>query len=399
MNKAIIYLLPFFILVNSCKTDRDPTTYLQNVLTDIEKIETATYQAYNEEWQPGDTTASVSFCHYVKEFNNPVDTTIGAAFVSFDCIDSTKMEFGYDGNIRALIYHDKQGVVIDDFTTRKLPFRPLAPPFFNYAKNIIQYLLTTKDSIDWSLSDVDDHYYLKLTINEDKQVEFFGKAYYIDNPYNFDETTSIYELWIAKSDNQPYKVRREMSHNIYACTCSDIEINKLSIDDLNLFACLPEGYEIRNYGDSNKDRKESTLVGEKAPGWILADKDGNNISLSDLKGKVLLIQFTGIGCGPCLASIPFIKQLKNKYDPNDFEVIAIETWVRKPHSLQVYSNKNDLNYSLLSATDKVVNDYQTGRAAPVFFIVDKQQKIKRVLNGYGEGTTDKEIIKTLNELL
>jgi len=398
----IISLLPLFIVANSCKPDKDkdPAAYLQQVLTGLEKIESATYYEHKEVWQPGDTVAANSFCDFVKEYNNPSDTTIGAAYMSFDCEDSTKMKFGYDGNVRALIYQHKQEVVIDDFTARPLPLRPLSPPFFNYAKNIINYLLTTKDSIDYNLTDTGDHYYLKLAIHEDKQVEFFGKAHYIpNNPFDTGEKTSIYELWIAKSDNLPYKVRREMSHNISVATCSKVELNKLSIGDLNIFACFPAGYEIKNYGDIGEEKTKSALIGKKAPDWVLNDKDENSISLASFKGKVLLIQFTGIGCGPCVASIPFLKQLKEKHNNDDFDIVAIETWVQKSHSLQNYSNKNGLNYTLLNATDKVIKDYQTGRSAPIFFIVDKQQNIRKIMNGYNEEITDKEITTAISDLL
>ena len=397
--KFIFFLLLLSICI-SCNTNHSSIDYLQKVLDNLEKIESATYFEYSESWQHGDTTAMSSFCRFVNEYNNPVDTAIGAAYVSFDCEDLTKMEFGYDGNMRVLIYHDKAGIVFDNFTARPLPFRPLSPPFFNYTKNIIHYTLTTKDSIDWSLMDFDDYYYLKLTIQEDKQVEFFGKAHYMpDNPYNFGETTSIYELWIAKSDNRPYKVRREMSHDISVSTCSKVEINKLSFDEFSIFDYLPFGYETRAYGENNRENNTSNLIEKKAPLWILNDKDEQTVSLSEFNGKILLLQFTGIGCGPCQASIPFLKEIKEKYDKDKFDLIAIETWSRKPHSLQNYSEKNELNYNLLSGTDDVVKDYQTGGAAPVFFILDKEQNIKKIIRGYSEEGTRKEITEAISELL
>ena len=397
--KSIFFLL-FFSVCISCNTNRSSIDYLQKVLDNLEKIESATYFEYKESWQHGDTTAMSIFCEFIKEYNNPVDTTIGAAYINFDCEDITKMEFGYDGDMRVLIYHDYQKIVFDNFTARPLPFRPLSPPFFNYTKNIILYTLTTKDSIDWSLTDFNDHYYLKLTIQEDKQVEFFGKAHYMpDNPYIFGETTSIYELWIAKSDNRPYKVRREMSHDISVSTCSKVEINTLNLDEFSIYDYLPDGYEAKAYGENNREDNVSNLIGEKAPLWILNDKDEQKVSLSGFDGKILLLQFTGIGCGPCQASIPFLKEIKEKYDKDTFDLIAIETWMRKPHSLQNYSKKNELNYSLLSGTDDVVKDYQTGGAAPVFFIIDREQIIRKVIIGYSEEGTGKEIIEAINELL
>ena len=400
----LIYLFPLFILGIGCNTDRDSTVYLQKVLANLEKIESATYFDHIESWQPGGTEAKIAFCRFIKEYNNPVDTTIGAAFLLFDCEDSTKMNLGYNGNMKASINHESQRVVLDDFSMDLLPYRMLISPFFNNAKNIINYVLTTNDSIDWSLTDLNDHYHLILTIHEDIQVEFFGKAHYMHgNPYNFSGIPSIYELWIAKSDNRPFKVKRELAHEITFRTCSNVELNKLSFPDFNMFEYLPADYEIVSYRDivnnRNKEKKASELVGKKAPDWTLLDKDENSVSFSDFKGKVLLLQFTGIGCAPCVVSIPFLKQLKNDHNTDNFELIGVETWMRKSSYLRDYSNRHALNYNLLSGTDDVVKDYQTGGAAPVFFILDKEQIVRKVINGYGESTTGKEIIEIVNELL
>ena len=65
--------------------------------------------------------------------------------------------------------------MVDDFTRRNLPFRlvGVGTPYFNYAKNIIKYVLTTQDSISVDMKDCGDEYLLSLVINEDVQVEFF----------------------------------------------------------------------------------------------------------------------------------------------------------------------------------------------------------------------------------
>ena len=97
--------------------------YLKKVLTDLEKIESATYYVTNESWQPGDSTALSTLHGFIKEYDNPMDSTIGASYVSLDANDTTKLEFCYDGNIRALPYHENKKLAIDDFTFRPLPFR------------------------------------------------------------------------------------------------------------------------------------------------------------------------------------------------------------------------------------------------------------------------------------
>jgi len=397
---GFVCLLTLSTMVIGCKTNENATDYLNKVLSNLEKIESAVYNEYCELWTPGDTVARFAYCRLIKEYDNPLDTTIGARYVVLDCEDSTKLEFAYDGRIRALVDHDAKSISVDNFTAIARPFRLVSPPFFNYAKNIIRYALSTEDSITVDLMDSGDYYYFRLTINEERQVEFFGKAHYMpENLYDFGETTSIYELWISKTNNLPYKVRKEMSHNIASTTCSNIELNKLSINDFSIYDYFPDNYETSKYGETNGERKESDLVGKKAPDWILNDKNKQSISLSSLSGKVLLIQLTGIGCGPCQASIPLLKTIKETFDSEKFELMAIETWARKPHSLQNYSNRNELNYNMLSGTDEVIKDYKTGGAVPVFFILDKQQIIQKVINGYNKETTENELMEAINKLL
>ena len=145
MRIKLLLIIFFLTALPTIYAQNSGKEYLKKVLTKLEKVESATYNITNESWQHGDSTALSILHGFVKEYNNPMDSTIGASYVSLDANDTTKMDFYYDGNIRALTYHDNKKLVIDDFTFRPLPFRPVSPPFFNHAKNIIQYALTTKD--------------------------------------------------------------------------------------------------------------------------------------------------------------------------------------------------------------------------------------------------------------
>lgn len=397
-TKSLLYCLSLLLII-SCSGTTNKNDYLEKVLSQLEQIESATYYTTNEVYQPGDTTALFVSRHFIQEYDNPKDSTIGAAYASFGDTDPTKMDFGYDGQIRMMVNHEKQRVTIDDFTYRPLPFRPLTPPFFNYTKNIIHYALTTEDSIHVDLQESIDHYRFKLIIHEDKQVEFFGKAYHMpENPYTSVDHTSSYEIWISKTENRPYKVRREMSHETTVTTCSDVKINTLSIHDFQLSDYIPEDYTVRSYGDKDEPVTVQNLTGKKAPDWTLYDMNDHTVGLKDLKSKVLLLNLTGIGCGACHASIPFLKELKETYNTDDFELISIETWMRKPRSLRVYADKQKINYPFLCGTDEVVRAYQTGGAAPYFFILDEQRIIRKVIFGYSDNLAG-EIKKSITELL
>ncbi len=399
MNK-LIYILPFLLIINTIHAQEGKREYLQKVLANLEKIKSVSYTSFNESWQPGDTVPIFTYSNYTNEYNNPNDSTIGASYAVFKTKDMDKMTFCYDGHKRVLVYDEDKAIVEDDFTARPLPYRPLSGPFYNYTKNIIKYALQTKDNITIDLQDKGNDYFFRLVIEEDTQVEFFGKAYHMPKPPFYVEPTSIYEIWIHKSDNLPYKTRRDMSHDISVKTITSVEFNKLSINDFNVSDYYPKGYTVEPYGYGNKTATSAPeLTGKQAPEWTLNDSNGNPVSLADLKSKVLLINFTGIGCGACQAAVPFLKELKGKFNNEDFDLIAIEGWSRKEHAIQVYANNKKLNYTILNANDQVIKDYQTGNAAPFFFILDERHIIRKVIRGYGNEKTNKEIMDAITELL
>jgi len=225
-----------------------------------------------ESWQHGDTIPLNLYYRYGEQYDNPSDTLgIGVKTIILDP-ETRALRFGYDGEVRIVVYEETKRNIIDDFTFRPLPFRPESAPFFQQTKNIIEYVLNTTDNIETQWSDREDHYCLKLTINEEKQVEFFGRAYHVDNSYCL-YPTSIYELWISKATYLPYKCRREMSHNISVRIWTDYELNRLDAENFNLYDYLDPEYEIRPYGQRGNSAPANEMEGTAALEWTLMDMD------------------------------------------------------------------------------------------------------------------------------
>ncbi|NRB50002.1 MAG: TlpA family protein disulfide reductase [Saprospiraceae bacterium] len=382
------------------KTGVDPQhSFLQEVLKELAKIQSATYFSHSETWAPGDTVPQFSAHQYIESYNNPADTTIGVNWVCLDSADKGHLAFAYDGKMRAVVYDESQEIVIDSFKVRQLPFRPVRVPFYKYTEDIVKYTQNTQDSIAVELSEVGDTLYLKLTIHEDRQVEFFGRAYHMPlPPYTIGDPTSKYELWINKLTKLPFKVRRELSHNISVQTVSNPTFNLKENKDFTAAAYFPAKYKIRQYREKRRPEGPHQLLGKKAPAWLLADKNGEKIGLNDLDSKVVLVQFTSVNCGPCHASIPLLKRLSAQYDRSDFDLVAIESFNRNTNVLASYMSRYNFDYKFL-LSEKGLNERYFINATPIFFILDQDRIVREVFRGYGGTATDQKITQAINKRL
>ncbi len=72
------------------------------------------------------------------------------------------------------------------------------------------------------------------------------------------------------------------------------------------------------------------------------NKDGSKVSLSDYvgKGKYVLVDFWASWCGPCMAEIPVIAEVYNKYKGDKFEVLGVAVWDKREETLKSIESRN-----------------------------------------------------------
>lgn len=386
-------LISLIVLTHSCRIESDVNTYLKKVLNNLSQIESARYSSTLSGSIPGDTLKFVTYSTQTEEYFNPSDTTIGSILSVVQQDATHKASWVYDGN--ALIFMDwnEKTISVDSFKVARHPFRPVRPPFYNYTKSIIQYALNTKDSVAVKLIDLADTVLFRLTVYG-KSVEFFGKPFYNDPRYT--EPLSKYDIWISKSDNLPYRYRRNIVSTISLESIEDVVFNHDNINEFEISKHIPDGFTLQ----TKKNRNEGIidLTNKKAPELELIDPDNNPFILNNLKSKVILIQFTGIGCGFCHLSVPFLNSLIKEYEHSNLELIAIETWNDDPDVIKRYISNNKITYHYLKASDENKKQYQIS-GVPVFYILDENRIIRKVIKGYSKESTDKEIRDAINALI
>lgn len=144
------------------------------------------------------------------------------------------------------------------------------------------------------------------------------------------------------------------------------------------------------------------MIDRPSQQFTLKDLAGNDVSLTSLKGKVVVIDFWATWCGPCKMSFPGMQMAVNKYksDP-DVKFVFIDTWERQPTLEQrrkevgkfISDNHYTFHILLDSATteDKskydVVSRYKVN-GIPTKFILDKNGNIRFMAVGFG-GSSEK----------
>tara|TARA_Y100001968_G_C19220300_1_gene649382 strand:+ start:239 stop:826 length:588 start_codon:yes stop_codon:yes gene_type:complete len=144
------------------------------------------------------------------------------------------------------------------------------------------------------------------------------------------------------------------------------------------------------------DKKDDVIKGKDkvktsnevfAPDFTLADLEGNKISLNQLKGKVILLNFWGTWCGPCRKEIPDFIKLVDKYKDDGLEIVGITLTSGPPKNIDAFAKNWGINYTLL--TDIEGNETQVvtsiyGRAIgrpitgiPTTFLIDRDGIIRK----------------------
>ena len=105
--------------------------------------------------------------------------------------------------------------------------------------------------------------------------------------------------------------------------------------------------------------------------------DGSVKSFSDYKGKLLVINFWYINCGPCIAEMPYLNDLVNQYQNENVNFLALSFDTNQ--DIKSFLEKTDFKYEHGSISRSLMYDFTP--VAPGHFIVDSEGIIRDIIVG------------------
>lgn len=135
---------------------------------------------------------------------------------------------------------------------------------------------------------------------------------------------------------------------------------------------------------------------DKAADFTLKDLSGKEFSLSDYKGKVILINFWATWCGPCLKEMPDLEKLYQNYKAKDFQILGIAV-ASKEKDIPKKVQSTGVTYPILLGNNQTVSDYGSFSSIPQSFIIDRDGSIVMQITGSWHYEQFEEAVKDLLE--
>ncbi len=198
-----------------------------------------------------------------------------------------------------------------------------------------------------------------------------------------------------------------ISQSIYGvqlieCNLFDYRINDPLITDEMFDGKAPAYMKIAEYAPSLNRAVIPLAANNLAPDWTLPTVTGGSMRMSELKGKVVLLEFSGVHCGFCLVSVPILNDIYTKFNPHGFSLVSVYS-DETLEKLKKYQKRYEIKYNLI-CNDKEQQKVQNilgkygATGIPHFVLINKLGIISKVWVGY-EPNIGNEISGEISKLI
>lgn len=136
-------------------------------------------------------------------------------------------------------------------------------------------------------------------------------------------------------------------------------------------------------------------IGNIAPDFTLKNLSGDDVSLSDYKGKIVLLNFWATWCGYCDMEMPDLQKLDNEND--DIVVLAIDV-MENLDIVQEYINEGGYDFEVVLDSDGEIAKTYLVSAYPTSFFIDEEGVLLGEIRGMMTYEHMNEILNKIREL-
>jgi peroxiredoxin len=207
------------------------------------------------------------------------------------------------------------------------------------------------------------------------------------------------EVTICSSDNCTSLKLDESLVTNHSATVTDIEPN--TIYELTVMSKNKQGKEARLQLEFVTPRKTTapveigTRVGDRAPDFTLPTIDGKETSLSQFRGKIVMVNFWETTCSACAGEMPDIQAIFDTWSSDNLEILAVNHGEREAF-VQSFIDSKALTFPVLVDSDQAISNVYQVSNIPTTFFIDADGIIKRIKSG--RFTSQSEIETILKSL-
>jgi peroxiredoxin len=122
-------------------------------------------------------------------------------------------------------------------------------------------------------------------------------------------------------------------------------------------------------------------VGDQAPNFRLRDLAGNVVDLTQLRGKVVLLNFWATWCGPCRVEMPSMELLYQTISRREFEILAVSTDPQGVAVTRPFQQEIGVTFPILHDPDMRIGLTYGARSLPMTVMVDRQGVVRQKIFG------------------
>ena len=189
-------------------------------------------------------------------------------------------------------------------------------------------------------------------------------------------------MYFAVKDHLPRKHERHYrsarGNDVTAVlTLKNIRLD-VTLEDALFTIEQPDGYQLEVLG---RRPPPPLKIGDIAPTWTLTDGDGYRRSLSDFRGKLVVLDFWATWCGYCKRAMPALQALHNEFADKGVAILGVNCRDAPTVDPVAFMRGRGYSYPVLLGGNSISVAYQV-RGIPAFYVISPDGRLMHKRSGF-----------------